>query len=185
MGTKIILLTAIFLFAAIVLSGCLRKNVYPPLDTVKRVDLDRYTGRWYEIARYPHRFEEGCSSVTADYTLQEDGKIKVLNQCVLKDLGGKVKQAHGRAKIVDSQTNAKLKVSFFWPFYGDYWILHLDQDYQYAIVGAPSRKYLWILARTPRLAPAILQNLLQEAQNLGYDPNRLIMTEHSDHTDKK
>jgi apolipoprotein D and lipocalin family protein len=178
-GMKILFITTVLIVFTVILTGCLKKKVYLPLETVKLVDLTRYVGRWYEIARYPHRFEEGCSSVSADYTLQENGTIKVLNQCVLEDQGGKVKQAHGTAKVVDSATNAKLKVSFFWPFYGDYWVLHLDPDYQYAIIGAPSRKYLWILARKPHLSPSTLQKLLKKLKGFGYDPDRLIMTDHS------
>jgi apolipoprotein D and lipocalin family protein len=175
---KFLLITVAFFAVVVFLAGCLKKNIHPPMQTVEQVDLTRYTGRWYEIARYPHRFEKGCSSVTADYTLEKDGSIKVLNQCILKDEGGKVKQAHGKAKVVDTKTNAKLKVSFFWPFYGDYWILHLDPEYQFVIVGAPSRKYVWILARKPHLPSSLMKQLLEEIKRQGYDTDQLILTEH-------
>ena len=121
-----------------------------PLTTVDHVDLQRYVGKWYEIARYPNRFQRKCQSdTTATYTLREDGKVQVANACREKD--GTMTTANGTAKVVDPKTNAKLKVTFFWPFYGDYWILGLGPDYQYAIVGEPDRKYLWILSRTPAM----------------------------------
>jgi apolipoprotein D and lipocalin family protein len=161
----------------LLVSGCAGREPYPPLATADHVDLRRYSGRWYEIARYSHWFEKGCSAVTADYSLLEDGTLEVVNRCILADKGGKAKQAVGRAKVVDPATNARLKVSFFRPFYGDYWILHLDPDYRYVVVGAPSRKYLWILARSPRLEPELLRQLMQEAGRLGFDPGLLIMTD--------
>ncbi|MBU0681107.1 MAG: lipocalin family protein [Proteobacteria bacterium] len=157
--------------------GCEKK--YPVMETVHQVDIARYAGRWYEIARYPHSFEAGCSSVTADYSLQADGTIKVVNQCILADAGGKQKKAEGKAKIVDKASNAKLKVSFFWPFYGKYWIVKLDEDYQYAVVAEPSRKYVWILARTPHVARDLYDRLVADIASLGYDPARLIRTEHA------
>lgn len=169
------------LFAlALYLPGCMGKNAYPPLEVAGRVDLTRYIGRWHEIARYPHSFEDGCSSVTADYTLQEDGSIHVLNQCRLGEQANKIKKAEGRAKVVDKRTNAKLKVSFFWPFYGDYWILDLDENYQYAVVGEPSRKYVWILSRTPEMESDLYEELVSKIRQSGYDPAKLIKTEHAD-----
>ncbi len=171
------LVIILLVVAVALLLGACRKN-YQPMDTVKDVDLTRYIGKWYEIARYPHRFEEGCSSVTADYTLQDDGTIRVVNRCILLEQGGKEKQAEGKAKVVDKVSNAKLKVSFFWPFYGDYWIVKLDDDYQYAIVAEPSRKYVWILARTPQMNSDLYDKLVSEIDNLGYDPKQLIRTEH-------
>jgi apolipoprotein D and lipocalin family protein len=109
-----------------------------PLTAVDKVDLRRYAGKWYEIARYPNRFQRNCQSDTiAVYTLRGDGKVQVVNSCREKD--GKVTIARGTAKVVDKKTNAKLKVTFFWPFYGDYWVIGLSPDYRYAIVGEPSR----------------------------------------------
>lgn len=168
------------LFSLGFLFGCLQKDMYPPLPTAGHVDLQRYAGRWYEIARYPHRFEKGCTNVTADYTLQTGGSIRVINQCRLKDKEGAIKKAVGKAKVVDRTTNAKLKVTFFWPFYGDYWILEIDPDYQYAIVGEPSRKYVWILGRAPRMEPFLLATLVEKIRRFGYDPNRLIFTQNTD-----
>lgn len=152
-------------------SGCTKS--YPPLETVKEVDLQRYLGTWYEIARYEHYFEKGCTNVTASYALKETGDIEVLNRCT--DEEGRNKEAKGIAYAVD-ESNSRLKVSFFRPFYGDYWILLLDEEYRYALVGNPSREYLWILSRTPQLDEAIVQSILQKLPSLGYTAEPLIWT---------
>lgn len=146
----------------------------PPLQVVPRVDLNRYLGTWYEIARFPHRFQEGCVASKANYTLLDDGKIGVLNQCYKAGLNGEISSAKGKAWVVDKETNAKLKVSFFWPFAGDYWIIDLGENYEYAVVGHPSRTYLWILSRTPEMDEALYDRLLEKLQKQGYDTNRLI-----------
>ncbi len=145
------------------------------LETVPSVDLKRYTGTWYEIARYPNRFQRKCSSdTTAVYTLRDDSKIKVVNSCKQSD--GKADTANGSAKILDQKTNAKLKVTFFWPFSGDYWIIGLGKNYEYAIVGEPSRKYLWILSRTPQMSRELYEEALQIVRDKGYDPTKLMIT---------
>jgi apolipoprotein D and lipocalin family protein len=150
-------------------------GVKKPLDVVAHVDLSRYAGEWFEIARYPNRFQKDCvSDTTATYNLRDDGEIDVVNACKRKD--GKLKTARGRAKIADSRTNAKLKVTFFWPFYGDYWIIDLDPDYRYAVVGDPGRRYLWILSRTPHLDETEYQKILTRIRDAGYDPERLMKT---------
>jgi len=148
----------------------------PPLEVVDSVDLDRYLGRWYEIASYPAWFQKNCTGVTADYSLREDGRIKVVNSCRKGSLEGKFKQSTGRAKVVDGAGNAKLKVSFFGPFWGDYWIIDLDPDYQWAVVGVPNRKYLWILSRTPQMDIEIYEGIISRLRNQGYDPARLNRT---------
>ena len=149
-----------------------------PLTAVDNVDLRRYAGKWYEIARYPNHFQRNCQSdTTAIYTLRDDGKVQVVNACREKD--GKVTTARGTAKVVDKRTNAKLKVTFFWPFYGDYWVIGLSPDYRYAIVGEPSRKYLWILSRTPRMEEAEYQEVLRLVETLGYQPGTLQKTNQS------
>lgn len=143
------------------------------LKTVPSVDLNRYLGKWYEIARYPNRFEKSCASdVTAQYSLRSDGKIEVVNSCRKAD--GKLKASKGSAKVADKQTNAKLKVTFFWPFYGNYWIIDLDPDYRYAVVSEPGREYLWILSRTPKLDPALYEAITTRLRQNGFDPDRLI-----------
>ena len=138
-------------------------------SVVSDLDLNRYLGDWYEIARFDHRFEHGVEYAKANYTLREDGKVNVLNTGI-KD--GKPKEAKGKAKLTD--TPALLRVSFFGPFYADYRIMLLDADYQYALIGSGSDNYLWILSRTPRLSDEAKALILVEAQRRGYDTSKLI-----------
>ena len=168
------LLLALFGFLLIVLSACAAGMKQPPLQVVPHVDLNRYLGTWYEIARFPHRFQEGCVASRATYTLLEDGKIGVLNQCYKGGLDGELSSAKGKAWVVDPETGAKLKVSFFWPFTGDYWIIDLGENYEYAVVGHPSRTYLWILSRTPEMDEAQYNRILDRLQQQGYDTGKLI-----------
>ena len=154
----------------------LSKKEYDALEVVAHVDLKRYLGKWYEIAHLPFRFEEGCSDITATYSLSDDGSISVLNEC---KRSGKVKRAKGKAKVVDKNTGAKLKVTFFWPFYGDYWIINLGDDYDYAVVGTPNRKYLWILSRTPQMDDKLFSQLIELVKSKGFDVGSLIKTSHS------
>lgn len=151
-----------------------KKQAAAPLETVPFVDLTRYTGQWYEISRYPHRFQEGCVGSRATYTLREDGKIAVLNECYEGSFSGKRRDAKGTAKVVDTKSNAKLKVSFFWPFSGAYWIIDLGKDYEYAVVGHPDRKYLWILSRTKKMEEALYQEILNRLRAKEYDISKLI-----------
>jgi apolipoprotein D and lipocalin family protein len=153
-----------------------RTRHYAPLAVAEHVDLERYMGLWYEIARLPTRFEKGCQHVTAEYKLRPDGKVSILNSCRKNSLNGPLETARGAARIVDRTTNAKLKVSFFWPFEGDYWILDLDPDYQYALVGEPSRENLWLLSRAPHLAQPIREQLVAVAQAAGFPVEKLIFT---------
>ena len=143
-------------------------------EPAKSVDLARYTGRWYELARYEQGFQRGCDGVTADYTMRQDGQIDVLNSCRKPD--GKISDTRGKAKIVDAETNAKLKVSFFGPFYGDYWILDRAEDYSWAIIGEPAGRYLWILSRDAVPGQATINDLISRAKAMGYDTNYLRMT---------
>lgn len=138
-------------------------------STVKAVDLNRYLGSWYEIAKYNHVFERGLDYAMANYTLREDGKIDVLNTGI-KD--GRAKDAKGIAKTTNIP--GLLKVSFFGPFYSDYRIMMLDADYQYVLVGGSNDKYLWILSRTPQLDDATKTLILAEANRRGYDTSKLI-----------
>ena len=147
-----------------------------PLETVDSVDLERYLGKWYEIASYPMRFQKGCTATTATYSLRDDGLIKVVNRCRKDSLDGKAKEAVGRARVVDRETNAKLEVSFFGPFWGDYWIIDLDPDYQWAVVGGAKRKYLWILSRTPQMDGELYQEILSRLPGKAYDPAKLNLT---------
>jgi len=145
------------------------------LETVSWVDLSRYSGQWYEIARLPNGFQKKCAdSVSANYTLRSDGSVKVVNRC--RKESGEFTTATGKAKIVDKTTHAKLKVTFFWPFYGDYWILDLGDNYEYSVVGDSSRKYLWILSRTPQIDEGLYKRLLANMQRKGFDTTRMIRT---------
>ena len=145
---------------------------------VKELDLNKYLGTWYEIARYNHRFERGLVGVTANYSIRKDGKIKVLNSGYKKSLDGKFSQATGKAFVPDPELDpGKLKVSFFWNFYGDYFVLDLDENYQWAIVGSSSDKYLWILSRTPQLELDIYNELTDKIKSRGYDVSQLIKVE--------
>jgi apolipoprotein D and lipocalin family protein len=148
----------------------------PPLTVVDRVDLERYLGKWYEIASYPAWFQKGCAGSTAEYSLLSDGKIRVVNQCRKNSLDGPLKESKGKAEVADTATNAKLKVWFFWPFKGNYWIIELDDNYQWAVVGEPSRKYLWILSRTPLMEEAVYEGILDRLPQKGYDPAGLRRT---------
>jgi apolipoprotein D and lipocalin family protein len=151
-----------------------------PVTTVERVDLERYTGLWYEIARIPNRFQKQCArGTTAEYTLREDRRLDVMNRCFKEN--GDRDEAKGLAKIVDSITQAKLKVSFVsflgWrPFWGDYWIIGLDATYQWAVVGSPDRAYGWILARTQSLDEASLEQIFAILERNGYDRSSFQMS---------
>jgi apolipoprotein D and lipocalin family protein len=148
--------------------------------TVNKVDLNRYAGLWYEIARIPNRFQNQCvKNVTATYELRDDGKIDVVNRCVEED--GNVDEADGIAQVVDESTFAKLEVSFvsflgIRPFWGDYWILGLEENYKYVIVGEPSRKYGWILSRTQKMTNENLETCYEILRKQGYDPDEFVLT---------
>ncbi len=148
----------------------------PPLQTVSKVDLSRYTGTWFEIPSYSQRFQRGCTGSTATYTLRDDGEIGVVNRCRKGALDGEEDSAEGRARVVDSTTNAKLEVTFFWPFWGDYWIIDLGENCEYPVVGHPGRDYLWILSRTPTMDDAVYQGILDRLQARGYPLDRLQKT---------
>lgn len=145
----------------------------PPLATVQNVDLARYMGAWYEIARFDHFFQKGCLGSSAAYSLLPDGEIEVINRCV-NEKDGSVREAKGRAWSVDPGGNARLKVSFFWPFRTDYWIIDLGKEYEYAVVGDPKRKYLWILARKPVMDDVVYKRILDAAARQGFDIDRLV-----------
>jgi len=159
----------------VMLAACTIKRgpSLPPPDVVPSVDLTRYVGTWYEIASYTNRFQKGCSDTSATYTLMPDGGIEVLNRCTR---AGKTDSIKGRAKVADASTNAKLKVTFFWPFSGDYWIIELGAQYEYAVVSNPDRSYLWVLSRTPRMDEAAYAGIVERLQSRGFDIGRLVRT---------
>ncbi len=147
-----------------------------PLEIVPYVDLQSALGTWYEIAAIPQRFQKGCVGSTAEYSLRKDGDIQVVNTCLEGALDGKIRKASGKARVVDRTTNAKLKVTFFWPFWGSYWIIGLDEDYRWAIVGHPGRNYLWILSRTPQMDDVLYGDLLELIADKGYDLTKIEKT---------
>ena len=148
----------------------------PEPATVEHVEIERYMGTWFEIAKLPQRFEKGLVGITATYSILPSGKVRVVNKGYKGDFNGSTRTAQGRASVVDARTNAKLKVSFFWPFSGNYWILELGIDYEYAVVGDESRKYLWILSRTPQMDEAVYNDLLKLVQAKGFDISKLEKT---------
>jgi apolipoprotein D and lipocalin family protein len=164
---------AVLAAAILAFGGC--GSMGPPLEVVDFVDLEQYAGRWYEIARIPNSFERDCVGVTADYTLRDDGQVDVLNTCVEGDLEGEVRTIEGVARVVDPDTNAKLAVRFFGPFEGAYWIIELGDTYEYAVVGNPTRSFLWILSRTPELDDVLLEDIISRLPERGYDPQQLEM----------
>jgi apolipoprotein D and lipocalin family protein len=181
MSKKVVAAGMLMLFAALMVKGARKEK--EPLRVVPAVDLPRYTGLWYEVARLPNRFEEKCASdVTAEYTLKSADRLKVVNRCRKQD--GRMTEAVGDARLADRKgPNSRLEVRFapaflsFLPFvWGDYQIIELAPDYTYAVVGAPNRKYLWILSRTPQLDEATYQRLAESARSQGFDVSRLIRT---------
>ena len=156
----------------------------PEPRVVEDVDLSRYIGRWYEIALIPVWFQKECAGgTTAEYTLVKDGVVSVVNKCCTKD--GKVREAKGCAWVVDKKTPAKLKVSFFslfgfWLFAGHYWIIDLDPEYQYAVIGHPSRDLGWILSRTPKLPEEVFKSIAERLEANGYNFSKFKMTNQTD-----
>jgi apolipoprotein D and lipocalin family protein len=150
-----------------------------PLQTVPSVNLEKYAGRWYEIASFPQRFQKGCHCTFAEYTPTGKGYVRVYNSCRRDSSRGKEPTITGRAYPVKGSNNAKLRVQFFWPFRGDYWIIELADDYSYAVVGAPGRNYLWILSRSPKMSDEAYATLLSKVSAMGFDISRLQKTDQS------
>lgn len=181
-SVRFISILTILAFSAVAVVSVKAQKTPNELAAVPKVDLKRYAGKWFEIARYPNKFQEKCAgNTTATYTLKANNKIEVLNECLKKN--GVTDRAKGNAKIIDKNTNAKLEVRFAPAFlsfipavWGDYWIIDLDDDYKYAAVGDPQRKYLWILSRTPELDDATYQNILRRVEKLGFNPGKLDKT---------
>ena len=146
-------------------------------STVSSVDLDRYLGTWYEIARFDHSFERNMQGVQANYSKRDDGLIRVINSGYKGGLDGKFKKAEGKARFPDPDVTSKLQVAFFLNFWGDYYVMELAEDYRYALVGSSKQKYLWILSRTPELAAADKEYLTRRISERGYDIAKLIWVE--------
>ena len=166
----------LLLILVLVLAGCVAipEGVRP----VENFELERYLGRWYEIARLDHSFERGLSRVTADYSMRNDGGVRVINRGYSAS-NGKWEEAEGKAYFVEAPDIGYLKVSFFGPFYGTYIVFELDhQNYQYSLVSGPGKSYLWILARRPHLDEDIKETLIAKATGLGFDTKNLIYVKH-------
>jgi lipocalin len=158
-------------FAAFSLVSC---STSKDLPTVTEVDLKRYAGLWYEIARLPNRFENGLDCVTAQYTLLENGKVEVINQGRKVDKDNEISSIKGSARVPNADFPGRLKVTFFWPFAGDYYIIALDEEYTHALVGDPSRKFLWILSKNKSLDKEIYENLIDIAADYGFNTESII-----------
>lgn len=146
------------------------------LKTVDSVNIKMYCGKWYEIASYPQRFQRGCNCTTAEYTYTEKGYVLVENRCYKENVNGKQSYIKGKAFIEKHSGNAKLKVQFFWPFTGKYWIIDLASDYSYAVVSHPNKKYLWILSRTAKMNEQVYQAILTRLKEKGFDLSLLKLT---------
>lgn len=164
----ICLFTLIFLIPAIMNSQV--------LQTVSKVDLKKYSGKWFEIASFPQRFQKGCHCTTAEYTISEKGYVIVENRCNRDSVNGKQSYIKGKAFVEKDSGNAKLKVQFFWPFKAKYWIIDLADDYSYAVVSHPNKKYLWILSRTPKMELETYQNIILRLKENGFDLTKIVMT---------
>lgn len=177
------LATGFVLTSSLLLVSCALTSVPKGIEPVASFDLDRYLGTWYEIARFDHRFERNLGNVTATYSLNEDGTVKVLNSGVYVELSSKAGErntATGKARFVGDKGTAHLKVSFFGPFYGSYIVFELDREnYDYALVAGPNRKYLWMLSRKPVIDEELYQRLVEIAESNGYDTSKLIRVEQS------
>lgn len=165
-------LAVLLILSVVILDGCL--GMPPSVKPVSDFNLERYLGRWYEIARLDHPFERGLSRVTADYSLRSDGSVLVLNRG-FSDADNKWQEAEGKAYFVNKNTEGYLKVSFFGPFYGSYVIFGLDhENYNYAFISGPDTDYLWLLARTPSVGPEIIQKFIEMARARGFNTKDLI-----------
>jgi apolipoprotein D and lipocalin family protein len=168
-----LLVISLFILFILMLTN---NNHAQTLQTVPYVDLNRYAGKWYEIASFPQFFQKGCHCTTAQYTLSEKGYVIVENRCNKDSVHGKESYIKGKAFIEEGSGNAKLKVQFFWPFRGKYWIIDLADDYSYAVVSHPNKKYLWILARTASIEDAVYQQILDRLKSKGFDLSKLQKT---------
>ncbi len=163
-------LTIIFIFMP---AAALKSQT---LQTVPNVDVNKYSGKWYEIASYPQRFQKGCHCTTAEYTLSEKGYLIVENRCNRGSVDGKQSYIKGKAFVEKNSGNAKLKVQFFWPLRAKYWIIDLADDYSYAVVSHPSKKYLWILSRKPKMDDGVYQQIISRVKEKGFDVEKLQVT---------
>lgn len=163
-------------FLSLLFFMTIKDGLSQTLQTVPSVDLNKYAGKWYEIASYPQIFQKGCHCTTAEYTLSEKGYVIVENRCNKDSVNGKVSYIKGKAFVEEGSGNAKLKVQFFWPFRAKYWIIDLADDYSYAVVSHPNKKYLWILSRSPKMEEAVYLEILSRLKAKGFDLSKLQKT---------
>jgi len=153
--------------------GCTAGKKQQTMYSTKDINIEQFMGTWYEIARFPHRFERNLVGVTASYRLKKNGKVEVINKGFKNTLDGKQKKAKAFAKISNPEETGRLKVFFFWPFGADYLVLDIDEDYTWALIGSSSPDYLWILSRTPELPNDTYQKIVHKAKSIGYDVSKL------------
>jgi apolipoprotein D and lipocalin family protein len=163
-----------FTLIAILIISTVKSQI---LETVPHVDLNKYTGKWYEIASYPQRFQKGCYCTTAEYTLSDKGYVIVENRCNRDSINGKQSYIKGKAFLENDSGNAKLKVQFFWPFKAKYWIIDLADDYSYAVVSHPNKKYLWILSRTSKMNEEVYKQIISRLKEKGFKLGKLQVTQ--------
>ena len=152
------------------------QNSPQPVSTVNSVDLQKYLGKWYEIAAYPQHFQKGCHCTTAEYSLCDNGHVLVENRCNKGSRSGKPAYLRGKAIVEPNSGNAKMNVQFFWPLKGKYWIVELADDYSYAVVSHPSKKYLWLLSRMPEMSAEVFRQITDSLKNKGFDLSKLRIT---------
>jgi apolipoprotein D and lipocalin family protein len=158
--------------SALLLGACSQQS----LDVAPNVDLKRFQGQWYEIAKLPRATQADCTGTKAFYALRSDGTMDIVNECHLGTLDGPTRSVHATATVPDASVPAKLSLEFVPGLYGDYWILEVGDHYEYAVVGHPTRQYLWILSRTPTMDPSVLSHVLDKAQSLSFDTSKLDYT---------
>lgn len=174
-STKVMALVSVAIWLTVPAAGC-NKTGGVPLRVVEQVDLNRYAGVWYEYASIPNPFQKGCFDTRATYIVRENQELEVINSCRRKSHAAPRSEARGRAWIPDLKTPAKLRVRFFWPFSGDYWVLGLAPDYSWAVIGQPSRRYGWVLSRTPHLADQGQREAREVIERSGYVYSRFLLT---------
>lgn len=172
MKTVLIILTVTAVIA-LSCSFAAAASAQPQVTTAPKVELQKYMGKWHEISRLEHHFQKYCIGSHAEYTLRNDGEVDVINRCT-DERDGRRKEAKGRAWSVDPESNSRLKVSFFWPFRGDYWIIELGEKYDYSVVGSPDRKYLWILAREPVMDETLYSSIVERLRKQGFPVDSLV-----------
>ncbi|MGF1824007.1 lipocalin family protein [Vibrio splendidus] len=168
----------LLLLSVILLGGCV--GMPETVKPVQQFELERYLGKWYEVARLDHSFERGLDNISAEYSLRDDGGVKVINRGYSAE-DGEWNEAEGKAYFVEGSEQGYLKVSFFGPFYGAYVVFELDkEDYQYAFVSGPDTDYLWLLSRTPEVAPEVMEKFKAMSKERGFNTDELIFVEHND-----